>query len=86
MNAPSPAVRPLVRWIVALFVILCGALPGASAYEPQTLEVGAPAPAFDLLGTDDNRYTLADFADKSVLVIVFTTNHCPDAIASYQRK
>src|SRR4051812_38608482 len=55
------------------------------AYEPKTLEIGAPAPAFDLLGTDDKRHKLSDFADNPVLVVIFTTNHCPDAIASYPR-
>jgi peroxiredoxin len=58
---------------------------GAVAYEPKTLETGAPAPAFDLLGTDNKRHTLVDFDGNSVLVVIFTTNHCPDAIASYSR-
>jgi peroxiredoxin len=57
----------------------------ASTNEPKTLEIGAVAPDFDLLGVDGKRYSLADFADKSVLVVIFTTNHCPDAIASYGR-
>jgi peroxiredoxin len=49
------------------------------------LEIGAPAPEFDLLGVDGKRYSLADFEEMSVLVVIFTTNHCPDAIASYGR-
>ena len=85
MNSPGSADRLLTRWILALVTVTCAGIPGASAYEPTTLEIGEPAPAFDLLGTDGHRYTLADFADKSVLVVIFTTNHCPDAIASYPR-
>jgi peroxiredoxin len=60
-------------------------MSAASAYEPQTLEIGSQAPDFDLLGTDNKRYTLESFADKSILVVIFTTNHCPDAIASFGR-
>lgn len=71
--------------MLALFFTFCLGLSGVYAYEPQTLEIGAQAPDFDLLGTDDKRYTLESFADKSILVVIFTTNHCPDAIASYQR-
>ncbi|MEX0610547.1 MAG: redoxin domain-containing protein [Pirellulales bacterium] len=85
MNVPGPTVRTLMNWLVVLSAIACVELPDASAYEPQTLEIGASAPAFDLSGTDGKRYTLADFSGKLVLVVIFTTNHCPDAIASYRR-
>lgn len=46
-----------------------------------TLAIGAPAPDFDLPGTDGRRYTLASFADAKALVLVFTANHCPTAQA-----
>jgi peroxiredoxin len=71
--------------IVVLLASLGVRLPAGLAYEPETLEIGTPAPKFDLLGIDGKRYTLAEFEDKPVLVIIFTTNHCPDAIASYGR-
>lgn len=85
MNTHRTAVRHSVIGTAALYAYISLGLSCALAYEPQTLEIGAAAPEFDLLGTDDKRYTLADFSDKSVLVIIFTTNHCPDAIASYRR-
>lgn len=44
-----------------------------------TLQIGEPAPDFSLVGTDDQTYSLHDFDDASVLVIVFTCNHCPAA-------
>ncbi|MDA0323211.1 MAG: thioredoxin family protein [Verrucomicrobia bacterium] len=44
-----------------------------------TLEIGDPAPEFSMLGTDDRTYSLADFEDAKVLVLVFTCNHCPAA-------
>ncbi len=41
------------------------------------LELGSTAPDFDLPGTDGGRYSLSSFADKPVLVVVFSCNHCP---------
>jgi peroxiredoxin len=39
------------------------------------LELGAKAPDFgDLLGADDERYSLHSFDDKPVLVVMFTCN------------
>src|SRR3954470_23222354 len=75
---------PAFTRIIALAIALLGNV-AASAYEPKTLDIGAATPPFDLLGTDGKHHKLADFADKSILVVIFTTNHCPDAIASYPR-
>ncbi len=41
------------------------------------LELGYQAPDFDLLGVDGNRHSLASFSRSSILVVVFTCNHCP---------
>lgn len=48
---------------------------------PTPLAIGAPAPAFDLLGIDGRRHRLDDFDAARILVIVFTCNHCPTAQA-----
>lgn len=85
MKSFRPLVLRLSCCLTALSAIACVEHSSALAYEPQTLGIGARAPNFELSGTDGKRYKLADFADKSVLVVVFTTNHCPDAIASYAR-
>ena len=53
----------------------------SAAEEPKTLAIGAAAADFSLPGIDDETYTLADFAEADVLVIVFTCNHCPTAQA-----
>lgn len=42
-----------------------------------TLQIGEPAPDFQLPGTDGKTYALADFAGDPVLVLFFTCNHCP---------
>jgi peroxiredoxin len=43
----------------------------------MTLQIGDPAPAFSLPGTDGRTYSLDGLADKPVLVVVFSCNHCP---------
>ncbi len=48
------------------------------------LEQGDAAPDFELRGTDEQTYTLADFAEKKALLIVFTCNHCPYAKAKFE--
>ena len=47
----------------------------------DALEIGEKAPGFDLPGVDGRHYRLEDFADKPVLVVLFTANHCPTAQA-----
>ena len=53
--------------------------------EVATLEVGSPAPDFNLPGADGAFHDLAEYADAQVLVVVFTSNHCPTAQAYEQR-
>ncbi len=43
----------------------------------STLELGARAPDFNLPGVDGKNYSLATFAGKPALVVVFSCNHCP---------
>ena len=42
----------------------------------NTLEIGATAPDFKLVGIDDKNYTLDNFSDADVLGVIFTANHC----------
>lgn len=58
---------------------------GAASDVPQPLTIGATAPDFSLPGVDGKTYTLADFADAKLLVLVFTCNHCPTAQAYEKR-
>lgn len=50
-----------------------------------TLEIGAKAPDFNLPDVDGQFYSLSDFAEFEVLVIIFTCNHCPTAQAYEER-
>lgn len=46
-----------------------------------TLPPGAPTPPFSLPGADGKTWSLDEFKDRLALVVVFTCNHCPYAIA-----
>lgn len=41
------------------------------------LKIGDKAIPFALPGVDGEEHALADYADKKVLVVVFSCNHCP---------
>jgi peroxiredoxin len=49
------------------------------------MPLGTPAPAFSLPGVDGKTWSLDSFSDAELLVVVFTCNHCPYAIASEDR-
>ena len=50
-----------------------------------TLKIGENAPDFALKGVDGKTWTLADFTDHRVLVVVFSCNHCPYVIGCEDR-
>jgi len=56
----------------------------ALAYS-RGMAVGTPAPPFSLPGVDGRSWSLDDFGDARVLVVVFTCNHCPYAKACEDR-
>src|SRR5271165_4405025 len=66
--------------LLTLFA-LAAAAPGTELTDHPILKLGAPAPDFSLPGVDGRTYTLADFADAKILVVVFTSVHCPTAQA-----
>jgi thiol-disulfide isomerase/thioredoxin len=67
-----------------LFGFAAAAIAG-DATEHPTLALGSPAPDFNLPGVDGKTYSLRDFADAKVLVVVFTSVHCPTAQAYEER-
>ncbi len=74
---------------IAIASLVCFALASISSaadkFSPVTLEIGATAPDFNLPGVDGKNYSLKDFAGAKVLLVIFTTNHCPTAQAYEQR-
>jgi peroxiredoxin len=79
--------RPFILMPAAPAIALILAIPatGCGARPPATLAIGAPAPAFSLPGIDGRTHTLDEYAQSSVLVVVFTCNHCPVAQLYEQR-
>jgi thiol-disulfide isomerase/thioredoxin len=53
--------------------------------EVPPLEIGAPAPAFNLPAVDGKYYSLRDFEAAPVLAVIFTCDHCPTAQAYEER-
>jgi peroxiredoxin len=51
----------------------------------RTLAIGDPAPDFALPGIDGKTYRLSDFAGPDVLMVLFTSNHCPTSHGMEQR-
>ena len=51
----------------------------------ETLAIGAAAPEFKLPGVDGRDWSLGDFREAKVIVIVFTCAHCPTA-QSYEER
>jgi len=41
------------------------------------LKIGDKAIPFDLPGVDGKDYSIADYAEKSAVVVIFSCNHCP---------
>jgi peroxiredoxin len=66
--------------ILALLMLFCvSPLASAADFPPglQTLEIGDAAPEFNLPGIDGRDWRLKDFNDGKVLIVYFTSNHCP---------
>lgn len=84
--SPCPRRGLLVKnTVFMLSVLSCLTAYPALALDVKPLPIGASAPDFELPGVDDRSYTLADFGDAKILVIVFTCNHCPTAQAYEER-
>ena len=65
--------------LLGLAVAAACAFALAAAEQPPTLAIGSSAPDFSLRGVDGKTYSLADFKDSKVLVVIFTAVHCPTA-------
>jgi peroxiredoxin len=63
---------------LAFFLAILCSLQCADLQFP-TLAVGTKAPDFHLPGVDGRQYSLQDFTQARLLVVIFTCNHCPTA-------
>ncbi|MGK0237209.1 MAG: peroxiredoxin [Candidatus Pelagisphaera sp.] len=65
-------------FILPIFTLLAISAKAADEY-PDTLTLGATAPDFTLPGVDSRDWSLSDFDEAKLLLVVFTCNHCPTA-------
>jgi len=72
---------------VALGVgIVLTAATTCCAAKGKALKIGEAAPAFSgLTGVDDKQHGLSDYGKARLVVVVFTSNHCPVAVAYEDR-
>ena len=72
----------MVRRTFLAFALIALCAPAYSA----ELEIGAHAPQFKALpGVDGKEYSLPDMKDAKVVVVCFTCNRCPVAVAYEDR-
>ena len=51
----------------------------------NNLKINSPAPDFNLPGVDGKSYSLSSFKYKSIIVVIFSCNHCPYVQAYEER-
>lgn len=73
-------IKSLILGTLAAFIC-----PLMAAEPPPVLAIGVKAPDFNLPGTDGKPHGLNEFAEAKVLVVIFTSNHCPEARAAAPR-
>ncbi|MFC1763452.1 redoxin domain-containing protein, partial [Planctomycetota bacterium] len=83
MKKPHLFLLAYVPFVFCLATSLHAA--GANPKGSQTLEIGDQAPDFTLPGIDGRDYSLADFKDAEILMVFFTSNHCPTSHAAEGR-
>jgi peroxiredoxin len=78
------SLKPSFIFLPVLFCSVMG-ISQTTHPDPKTIEIGSKAPDFSLRGVDGKMYSLKNFDRSSVLVIVFSCNHCPTAQAYEDR-
>jgi len=49
------------------------------------LKIDSSSPGFSLTGVDDKTYSLNEFSEKKILIVIFSCNHCPYVQAYEER-
>jgi peroxiredoxin len=75
----------MMKWRLAALVLISLLLVAERSYAAG-LDVGDKAPDWSALpGIDDKQHSLSDYKDATLVVLVFTCNHCPVAVAYEDR-
>jgi peroxiredoxin len=73
-------------WKLTVVLAVAVVLAVGSCGEAAKAKLGEPAPSWaGLIGIDDNEHALSDYQGAKLLVLVFTCNHCPVAVAYEDR-
>jgi peroxiredoxin len=79
-NYKETSMNPFRHFFVAAVVFTLSSSTLAGTYNKQ-LSIGDAAPGWNALeGADGQKHSLADLADKQVIVVCFTCNTCPYAV------
>lgn len=73
------------RVVTFLLALTLTSLAQTKEQQVTPLAIGADAPDFTLPGTDGKNHSLSDYRDSKYIILVFTSNHCPDARATRDR-
>lgn len=73
------------QFLSVIALLLAAYLPARAEEGVADLPIGSPAPDFALPGIDGKTHKLADYTDGKVLVIFFTSNHCPTSHGAADR-
>lgn len=77
--------RRMKKFMMFVGVAVALVLPVVAQEIPKVLALGSDLPSFSLPATDGKTYTSMSFQDAKLLCVIFTSNHCPDAVAAAAR-
>ncbi|MDO8539514.1 MAG: redoxin domain-containing protein [Opitutaceae bacterium] len=91
-STPLRLLTTLLGFALAAFPLFAAGNKGNSLLDEsgnpagfRTLAIGDAAPDFALPGIDGRTYRLSDFASADILMVLFTSNHCPTSHGIEQR-
>lgn len=74
-----------LKSLLASLLLFPFTLPSTAEEGLADLKIGDSAPDFSLPGIDGKTWSLADFKEGKVLVVFFTSNHCPTSHGAADR-
>lgn len=75
----NTALRAALVLSLTTFAVMSDSSAQDKKKKIEPLALGASAPDFSLPGVDGKKYSLKNFSDAKILVVIFTCNHCPSA-------
>jgi peroxiredoxin len=78
--------KSILVLVLVIGAVASGSTAAAESRYNEVLSVGAKAPGFaDLPGIDDKKHGLEEYREAKAVVVVFTSNKCPVALAYDER-